>query len=83
MRIALLSTSDTDLLSARASGADYVLANPARARPALPVRRRVPTSVIVPAARRTPGPGRVVRRPPRHRASRWSCSEASSSPTPS
>lgn len=30
MRIALLSTSDTDLLSARASGADYVLANPAR-----------------------------------------------------
>ncbi|MEL4356477.1 cobaltochelatase subunit CobN [Luteococcus sp. H154] len=30
MRIALLSTSDTDLLSARASGAEYVLANPAR-----------------------------------------------------
>lgn len=30
MRVALLSTSDTDLLSARASGADYVLANPAR-----------------------------------------------------
>jgi cobaltochelatase CobN len=29
-RIALLSTSDTDLLSARASGADYVMANPAR-----------------------------------------------------
>jgi cobaltochelatase CobN len=29
-RIALLSTSDTDLLSARASGADYVVANPAR-----------------------------------------------------
>jgi cobaltochelatase CobN len=29
-RIALLSTSDTDLLSARASGADYVLANPGR-----------------------------------------------------
>jgi cobaltochelatase CobN len=29
-RIALLSTSDTDLLSARASGADYALANPAR-----------------------------------------------------
>jgi cobaltochelatase CobN len=29
-RIAVLSTSDTDLLSARASGADYVLANPAR-----------------------------------------------------
>ena len=28
--IALLSTSDTDLLSARASGAEYVLANPAR-----------------------------------------------------
>jgi len=28
--IALLSTSDTDLLSARASGADYVWANPAR-----------------------------------------------------
>jgi cobaltochelatase CobN len=28
--IALLSTSDTDLLSARASGADYRLANPAR-----------------------------------------------------
>ena len=30
VRIALLSTSDTDLLSARASGAEYVLANPAR-----------------------------------------------------
>jgi len=30
MRIALFSTSDTDLLSARASGAEYVLANPAR-----------------------------------------------------
>ncbi|WP_028644148.1 cobaltochelatase subunit CobN [Nocardioides sp. URHA0020] len=30
MRIALLSTSDTDLLSARASGADFVFANPAR-----------------------------------------------------
>ena len=29
-RIALLSTSDTDLLSARASGADYVYANPSR-----------------------------------------------------
>jgi cobaltochelatase CobN len=29
-RIALLSTSDTDLLSARASGADYLLGNPAR-----------------------------------------------------
>ena len=29
-RIALLSTSDTDLLSARASGADYVYANPAK-----------------------------------------------------
>ncbi|WP_426241772.1 cobaltochelatase subunit CobN [Nocardioides sp. LHG3406-4] len=30
MKIAVLSTSDTDLLSARASGADYVWANPAR-----------------------------------------------------
>ncbi|MEO6956513.1 MAG: cobaltochelatase subunit CobN, partial [Antricoccus sp.] len=30
MKIALLSTSDTDLLSARASGADYIWANPAR-----------------------------------------------------
>jgi cobaltochelatase CobN len=29
-RIALLSTSDTDLLSARSSGADYALANPSR-----------------------------------------------------
>ncbi len=29
-RIALLSTSDTDLISARGSGADYFLANPAR-----------------------------------------------------
>ena len=29
-RIALLSTSDTDLLSARASGADYLYANPAK-----------------------------------------------------
>ncbi|NHI18020.1 cobaltochelatase subunit CobN [Phycicoccus endophyticus] len=29
-RIALLSTSDTDLLSARASGADFVVANPTR-----------------------------------------------------
>src|SRR5690349_1529733 len=34
-RIALLSTSDTDLLSARASGADYVLANPVRGVPDL------------------------------------------------
>ena len=31
-RIALLSTSDTDLLSARASGPDYGWANPNRAR---------------------------------------------------
>jgi len=31
MRCALLSTSDTDLLSARASGADYGWANPSRA----------------------------------------------------
>ncbi|MCZ4500368.1 MAG: cobN [Marmoricola sp.] len=30
VRLALLSTSDTDLLSARASGADWLLANPAR-----------------------------------------------------
>ena len=30
-RIALLSTSDTDLLSARASGGDFLLANPGRA----------------------------------------------------
>src|SRR6476646_2578169 len=30
MRIALLSTSDTDLLSARASGADYLWANPSK-----------------------------------------------------
>jgi cobaltochelatase CobN len=30
MRIALLSTSDTDLLSARASGANFILGNPAR-----------------------------------------------------
>jgi cobaltochelatase CobN len=30
VRIALLSTSDTDLLSARGSGADYLVANPAR-----------------------------------------------------
>src|SRR6478752_2750294 len=29
-RVALLSTSDTDLLSARSSGADYALANPSR-----------------------------------------------------
>ena len=29
-RVALLSTSDTDLLSARASGSDYLYANPAR-----------------------------------------------------
>ena len=35
MRIALLSTSDTDLLSARASGADYLWGNPARGLPAL------------------------------------------------
>ncbi|GAA1091786.1 cobaltochelatase subunit CobN [Nocardiopsis metallicus] len=31
VRIALLSTSDTDLLSARSSGAEYVWANPSRA----------------------------------------------------
>lgn len=34
VRIALLSTSDTDLLSARASGAAYLWANPSRARDA-------------------------------------------------
>ena len=38
-RIALLSTSDTDLLSARGSGADYGLANPAR----LDVATELPT----------------------------------------
>ena len=32
-RIALLSTSDTDLLSARASGADWIHANPTRGLP--------------------------------------------------
>src|SRR6478735_410639 len=35
VRIALLSTSDTDLLSARASGADWRWANPARTLPVL------------------------------------------------
>ncbi len=35
MKLALLSTSDTDLLSARASGADWIWANPARALPDL------------------------------------------------
>jgi cobaltochelatase CobN len=35
MRIALLSTSDTDLLSARASEADWLVANPARSVPDL------------------------------------------------
>lgn len=40
-RIALLSTSDTDLLSARASGADYVLANPAR----LDVAAELPSTI--------------------------------------
>ncbi|GAB6985577.1 cobaltochelatase subunit CobN [Nocardioides pyridinolyticus] len=35
MRLALLSTSDTDLLSARASGAAWVWANPARSLPPL------------------------------------------------
>ncbi|PZG08910.1 hypothetical protein C1I95_29545, partial [Micromonospora craterilacus] len=34
MRILLLSTADTDLLAARASDADYRLANPARIGPA-------------------------------------------------
>ncbi|HUC24560.1 MAG TPA: hypothetical protein VMA73_17770 [Streptosporangiaceae bacterium] len=32
--VALLSTSDTDLLAARSSGAGYKLANPARLHPA-------------------------------------------------
>jgi cobaltochelatase CobN len=35
MRIALLSTSDTDLLSARASAADWLWSNPARSIPSL------------------------------------------------
>src|SRR6478735_9326156 len=35
MKLALLSTSDTDLLSARASGADWVWGNPARSVPDL------------------------------------------------
>ena len=34
-RILLLSTSDTDLLAAKASGADYRLGNPARTDPSL------------------------------------------------
>jgi len=41
VRIALLSTSDTDLLSARASGADYGWANPVRATPDLADARLV------------------------------------------
>jgi len=41
VRIALLSTSDTDLLSARASGADYAWANPVRATPDLADARLV------------------------------------------
>jgi cobaltochelatase CobN len=40
-RIALLSTSDTDLLSARSAGAEYLLANPAR----LDVERDLPELV--------------------------------------
>ena len=47
--IVLLSTSDTDLLSARASGADYRLGNPARARRRGPARHcsTGPTVVVV------------------------------------
>ncbi|WP_265447325.1 cobaltochelatase subunit CobN [Flexivirga meconopsidis] len=45
-RIALLSTSDTDLLSARASGADYLLANPTRPGP-VDLAAAITTSDIV------------------------------------
>ncbi len=46
--IVLLSTSDTDLLSARASGADYRLANPARlAAEDLPALLEGATAVVV------------------------------------
>lgn len=47
MRILLLSTADTDLLAARASGADYRLANPARTDPSELARLLDGVNVVV------------------------------------
>ena len=70
-RIALLSTSDTDLLSARASGADYALANPSRLdvadRAARPAGRRRPGD------RPDPGHGPVLAGRPGRGAARSAC----------
>ena len=78
--ILLLSTSDTDLLSARASGAGLPAGAtrpaPAVERPAGPARRRRPGRR--PAPRRPPGLGGGLDALLAGRRCRWSCSAASS-----
>jgi cobaltochelatase CobN len=80
-RIALLSTSDTDLLSARASGADYVLANPARSSHAELGEVLEACDLIV--ARILGSPQLLLQRLPNgsvRRASRWLCWAGNRSP---
>ena len=84
MKIALLSTSDTDLLSARASGADYVWANPAR--PAHEAMAATLEGCDLVVARILGSPQDLctgLRAVPRRPGRRWWCSAASSSRTPS
>ena len=82
-RIALVSTSDTDLLSARASGADYVYVNPTKAAHTEMAEVFAAADLIVARilgsrrSRSAPAsPGSAAR------ASRWWSSAASRRPTP-
>jgi hypothetical protein len=76
-RIALLSTSDTDLLSARASGADYLWANPAR--PSHTTMAEAIEGCDIVVAPTTCAVASGGSPPPAHR---WSCSAVSRPPTP-
>ncbi len=82
-RIALLSTSDTDLLSARTSGADYLLANPSKAAHTEMAAALEACDLIV--VRLLGSPRDLCSGFARFRAaqrSRWSWSAASRCPTP-
>ena len=77
-RIALVSTSDTDLLSARASGADYLYVNPSKAaHTEMADGLRRGGSDRGPDPRLAEEPVHRVRPDPRRPASRWWCSAAS------